>query len=130
MTADASAQQAPDPANTAPARAEQEGQKAFRVTAWSVAWMLLALVIWGWFAYLMLADYGPELEGRAMCRGPLVGPSSGDTRCSDPLRQWPALLGILALATIATVSAAATIVYAKVLSRLTRRDAPGVRLQD
>lgn len=49
---------------------------------------------------------------------------------SAPLRQWLTLLGILVLATIATVSAAATIVYAKVLFRLPRRAAPGVRPQD
>lgn len=48
----------------------------------------------------------------------------------DALRQWPALLGILALAVIVTVSAEATIVYAKVLSRLAHRDGPGVRPQD
>lgn len=41
------------------------------------------------------------------------------------MREWPALLGILALAVLATVIAAATMVYAKVLSRLDRRDAPG-----
>jgi hypothetical protein len=46
------------------------------------------------------------------------------------LRQWPALLGVLALAVIVTVSAAATIVYAKALPRLAHRDGPGARPQD
>ncbi|MFD7915162.1 hypothetical protein ACFV30_31315 [Streptomyces sp. NPDC059752] len=130
MTADVPAQQTPDPAHAAPAHAEKERQQANRVEAWSIAWMLLALAIWGWFAFLMLADYGPEFGDRALCRGPLVDPSSKDSLCRDALRQWPALLGILALAVIVTVSAAATIVYAKVLSRLAHRDGPGVRPQD
>ncbi|MCM9083079.1 hypothetical protein OG818_15405 [Streptomyces virginiae] len=130
MTADMPAQQTADAANVVPAHAEQEHQRARRVEAWSIVWVLLALAIWGWFAFLMLADYGPEFGGRALCRGPLVGPSSDDSLCRDPLRQWPALLGILALAVIVTVSAAATIVYAKVLSRLARRDGPSVQPQD
>ncbi|MFI5671216.1 hypothetical protein [Streptomyces sp. NPDC051704] len=130
MIADMPAQQTADAANAAPAHAEQERQRARRVEAWSIAWMLLALAIWGWFAFLMLADYGPEFGDRALCRGPLVGPSSEDSLCHDQLRQWPALLGILALAVIVTVSAAATIVYAKVLSRLAHRDGSGVRPQD
>ncbi|MFD6968734.1 hypothetical protein [Streptomyces sp. NPDC059979] len=92
--------------------------------------MLLSLVIWGWFAFLMLADYGPEFGDRAICRGPVVDLSSEDFECRDALRQWPALLGILALALMATVCAAATMVYAKVLSRLAHRDRPGVRPQD
>ncbi|MFE4254908.1 hypothetical protein ACFRU3_36585 [Streptomyces sp. NPDC056910] len=94
-----------------------------------IAWMLLALVVWGWIAFLMLADYGPEFGTRAMCRGPLAGPSSEAVLCRSELRQWPALLGILALAVIATIIAAATTVYAKVLSRLARRNGPGVRPQ-
>lgn len=85
-------------------------------------WMILALMIWAWFAFLVLADYGPEYGDRPMCRGPLVGPPSEDVVCRDSLRDWPALLGILALAAIATAVAAATMVYAKVLSRLARRD--------
>ncbi|GGT41027.1 hypothetical protein GCM10010207_46490 [Streptomyces atratus] len=80
-------QQAPDPANTAPAHAEQERQQAHRIEAWSIAWMLLALVIWGWFAFLLLADYGPEFGDGALCRGPLVGPPSEVSLCRDPLRQ-------------------------------------------
>ncbi|WP_432074083.1 hypothetical protein [Streptomyces wuyuanensis] len=130
MTGDAPARQTPDPAHAAPAHAEQERRQARRVGAWSVAWTLLTLVVWGWFAFLMLADYGPESGGRPMCRGPLVGPSSEDVLCRDPLREWPALLGILALAVMVSVSAAATTVYAKVLSHLARRDGPGLRPQD
>ncbi|MFJ3173813.1 hypothetical protein ACIPJK_23940 [Streptomyces roseus] len=79
----------------------------------------------GSFIFLMVADYGPEVssyEGtRAACRGPFVDPSPQDRVCrGDELRQWPALLGILALASLVTVTAAATMVYAKVLSRLSR----------
>ncbi|MDH2393380.1 hypothetical protein QCN29_32375 [Streptomyces sp. HNM0663] len=129
MTADARAPQTPDPATASPRHAEQERRRTRRIEVWSIAWGLLALVIWGWFAFLMLVDYGPEFGNGPMCRGPLVGPSSEDVLCRDPLRQWPALLGILALASIATVTAAATTVYAKVLSRLARRDEPGVRPQ-
>ncbi|WP_327259552.1 hypothetical protein [Streptomyces sp. NBC_01240] len=126
MTADAPARRPPDPVNAAPTQAEQERQQARRLGAWSIAWTLLTLVIWGWFAFLTLADYGPESGDRPMCRGLLVGPLSEDILCRDPLRQWPALLGILALAVMVTASAAATTVYAKVLSRLARRDWPGV----
>ncbi|MGW7436790.1 hypothetical protein [Streptomyces sp. NPDC054849] len=130
MAVDVPAQKAPEAGDAAPAHAEQEHRQARRIEVWSIVWMLLALVIWGWFAFLMLADYGPEFGDKAMCRGPLVGPSSEDSLCRDALRQWPALLGILALAVIVTVSAAATLVYAKVLSRLAHRDRPGVRPQD
>jgi hypothetical protein len=121
MTADAPAQQTPDPADAAPAHAERERRQAGRIEGWSIAWMLLALVIWALFAFLMLADYGPEYGDKALCRGPLTGPSSQDSRCRDQLHQWPALLGILAVAVMVTVTAAATMVYAKVLSRLAHR---------
>ncbi|MGW0642628.1 MULTISPECIES: hypothetical protein [Streptomyces] len=98
--------------------------------AWSIAWMLLALAAWAWFAFLMLSDYGPEFgSGGPMCRGPLVGPPSEDVLCRSELRQWPALVGILALATLAAVIAAATTVYARMLSRLARRDVPAARPQ-
>lgn len=126
MTADETAPPAPAPANAAP---EQARRDARRFDAWSIAWMFLALVVWGWFAFLMLADYGPEYGTRAMCPGPLAGPPSEDVLCRSELRQWPALLGILALAVLATVIAAATMVYAKILSRLARRDGPDARPQ-
>ncbi|QES51231.1 hypothetical protein DEJ50_28740 [Streptomyces venezuelae] len=99
-----------------------------------MVWMLLALAIWGWFVFLMLSDYGPEVSSyqgtQAVCRGPLIEPSPQDRVCrGDELRQWPALLGILALAFVATVAAAATMVYAKVLSRLAPNDGAGTRPQ-
>ncbi|NML53163.1 hypothetical protein HHL19_30360 [Streptomyces sp. R302] len=132
MTAEASAQQTPEPASEsepapAPASAvsaltERERRQASRVTTWSIAWLILALLLWGWFAFLMLADYGPMYGDRAKCRAPLVGPASGDVLCRDALREWPALLGILALAVIASVVGAATRVYAKVLGRLANGD--------
>ncbi|MEU3903988.1 hypothetical protein [Streptomyces goshikiensis] len=50
------------------------------------------------------------------------------SRC--PARQWPALLGVLALAAVVTVVAAATTVYAKVLSRLAHHEPPGARPRD
>ncbi|MEU2183518.1 hypothetical protein [Streptomyces thermolilacinus] len=85
-------------------------------------------MLWLCLALLMLVDYGPESYGnRPACRGPLVDPSPRDIRCEDPLRQWPALLGVLALTTVATVTAAATKVYAKVLFHLADRDETGER---
>ncbi len=126
MTADETTPPAPAPACAAPGQAQRDAR---RIDAWSIAWMFLALVIWGWFAFLMLADYGPESGSGAMCRGPLVGPPSESVLCRSELRQWPALLGILALAVMATVVAAATTVYARLLSRLARRDGPGARPQ-
>nr|WSX48657.1 hypothetical protein OG409_06670 [Streptomyces sp. NBC_00974] len=111
------------PAGTVPGHAGKTSRDARRIEGWSIAWMLLALVIWGWFAFLMLADYGPEMSSyqgsRSLCRGPLVEPWPQERVCrSDELRQWPSLLGILALAALATVTAAATTVYAKLLARL------------
>ncbi|MFG2335556.1 hypothetical protein [Streptomyces yangpuensis] len=129
MTADAQGPDTPDTATAVLARSEEQRQ-AGRVEGWSIAWMLLAMAVWGWFLFLMLADYGPEYGGRPECRGPLVGPLSEDRSCRDALREWPALLGILALAVIATVVAAATTVYAKVLTRLSGRERPGARPQD
>lgn len=126
MTADETTPPAPAPADAA---LEQAQRDARRFDAWSIAWMFLALAIWGWFAFLMLADYGPEFRSGAMCRSPLAGPPSEDVLCRSELRQWPALLGILALAVMATVIAAATMVYAKLLSRLARRDGPDARPQ-
>ncbi|MFI9255958.1 hypothetical protein [Streptomyces sp. NPDC053069] len=95
-----------------------------RVEKWSIGWTMLALAMWVWFAYLLLADHGPENSSydgtrRNACRGPLIDPSPTNGICAeDHLRQWPALLGVLALAVLPTVLAAATTVYAKVLSRL------------
>ncbi|MFC9425372.1 hypothetical protein [Streptomyces sp. NPDC056987] len=86
--------------------------------------MLLALVIWGVFAWLLIADYGPDYRGRPMCRGPLIELPSDSFRCRDAWREWPALLGVLALAVLATVVAAATTVYERLLSRLAGRNNP------
>ncbi|MFI5666192.1 hypothetical protein [Streptomyces sp. NPDC051704] len=111
------------PADTAPGGTGKTGRDARRIEGWSIAWMLLALAVWGWFVFLLLADYGPEVSSyqgsRSLCRGPFVDPSPQERVCrGDALRQWPSLLAILALAVVATVTAAATTVYAKVLARL------------
>ncbi len=134
MAADETAPDGSVTADTAPERAGRMGRDAHRIETWSIVWMLLAMAIWGGFTFLMFADYGPEMPSsqgsRALCRGPLVEPSPQDRICrSDELRQWPALLGILALAAVATATAAATMTYAKVLSRLARSEASGVRSQ-
>ncbi|NBE56333.1 hypothetical protein, partial [Streptomyces boluensis] len=67
----------------------------------AVVLMLLAAGVWGWFGYLMLADWGPDVSTststpESLCRGLLVEPSPGDNACHSELRQWPPLLGILA----------------------------------
>ncbi|MGW7357022.1 hypothetical protein ACWGI0_10345 [Streptomyces sp. NPDC054802] len=128
MTADETAPQVPAPADAARRQTEQAERDARRIGTWSGVWIFLALVVWGWFAFLMLDDYGPEF-GIKPCPGPLVSPPSEESLCRNELRQWPALLGILALAVLTTTIAAATTVYAKVLSRLARRDGPGVQPQ-
>ncbi|MFE2553470.1 hypothetical protein ACFXGI_33785 [Streptomyces sp. NPDC059355] len=122
MAADEAALEAV-PAGTAPGDTGKTGRDARRIEGWSIAWMLLALAVWGWFAFLMFADYGPEVPSyqgtRSLCRGPFFEPWPQERLCrSEELRQWPSLLGILALAAVATVTAAATTVYAKVLARL------------
>ncbi|MES9805134.1 hypothetical protein [Streptomyces cinereoruber] len=127
--AGASVASAPSPVPSSDAR-ERERRHAQRAEGWSIVWMLVALLVWGWFAFLMLADYGPEYDGRAVCRGPLVGPLPEGRRCEDAWRAWPALLGVLALATLTTVTAAATTVYARVLTRLAHRDRPSVPLSE
>ncbi|MFI2413537.1 hypothetical protein [Streptomyces sp. NPDC018947] len=94
---------------------------ADRAEKWSIAWILLALALWGCLAVLLLSSYGPEYDGVPRCEGPLVDPfQRADGVCDSELRQWPALLGVLALSTIASVVAAATTVYARLLSRLAR----------
>ncbi|MFE3737445.1 hypothetical protein [Streptomyces sp. NPDC059134] len=125
MTAEPPAPQAPDATTAEPARTERDRRRARRIEGWSIVWVLLALMIWLGFLFLMLADYGPEYSGRAMCRGPLVDLETDRYRCRDAWREWPALMGVLALASLTTVIAAATTVYAKVLTRLTPQDTPG-----
>ncbi|MFE0807082.1 hypothetical protein ACFW34_06305 [Streptomyces sp. NPDC058848] len=95
---------------------------ARRADKWSVAFVMLAAALWAYFAYVMLASYGPELhDGEPRCKGPLIEPfEQDDYYCHSELRQWPAQLGILALSTMASVVAAATTVYARVLARLAR----------
>ncbi|MET9774215.1 hypothetical protein ABZ023_08055 [Streptomyces sp. NPDC006367] len=90
---------------------------AGRADKWSIAWVLLALALWGCFAVLMLGSYGGD--GAPRCEGPLTDPfQQTGGACDSELRQWPALLGILALATLTTTVAATTTVYAKLLTRL------------
>ncbi|MYR40765.1 hypothetical protein [Streptomyces sp. SID5910] len=92
---------------------------AARADKWSIAWILLALALWGVFTILMLSSYGPEYDGEPRCEGPLLNPyENRDGTCASELREWPALLGILAVSTITTVVAAATTIYAKLLPRL------------
>lgn len=125
------------PADVAPEHPDKVARDARRVEKWSLVWTLLAMVIWGLFVFLMLSDHGPDVPSyqgqgtRALCQGPLVEPSPQARACrADELRQWPALLGVLALAAVATVMAAATTVYAKVLFRLAPGNSSGVRPRD
>ncbi|MEV0992392.1 hypothetical protein [Streptomyces sp. NPDC049949] len=134
MAADETPLEASDLAGTAAEGAEKRARDARRIEGWSIVWMLLAMLIWGCFIFLIVADYGPEVSSykgtRAACQSPLGDPWPQDRACrSDELRQWPALMGILALASVATVTAAATMVYAKVLARLAHSDGSGVRPQ-
>ncbi|GAA4004504.1 hypothetical protein GCM10022384_58830 [Streptomyces marokkonensis] len=115
---------------TAREAAESEASRALRdagrVDKWSVVWILLALALWMYFAFLMLSSYGPEsYDGVPRCEGPLIDPARRDgSLCDSELRQWPALLGILALSAIATVVAAATTVHARLLGRLAKLSGP------
>ncbi|WP_415950245.1 hypothetical protein [Streptomyces sp. KLOTTS4A1] len=120
---EASAPEASGPeASRAGERAEMV-RKADRLGVWSTAWLILSLLLWAWFTVLMVGDYG-ALRGygdyRAECRGPLVELArAGSTCAEDSWHQWPAALGMLALAVLSTILAAATIVYGKVLTRIT-----------
>ncbi|GGX66492.1 hypothetical protein GCM10010510_08360 [Streptomyces anandii JCM 4720] len=106
---------------------EVRHKEVARIDKWSIAWLLLTLALWGLLAFLLLASYGPEVEAypgvkEGMCKGPLLARFPRPDDClGDQWRQWPALLGVTALAVISTVVAAATTVYAKVLSRLTHQ---------
>ncbi|MGW1322068.1 hypothetical protein ACWD64_06050 [Streptomyces antibioticus] len=91
-----------------------DASAASRMDKWSVAWTFLALALWGLFSFLLLADHGPD----ALCRGPLVDPNPSEQCRDEALRQWPALLSILSVTLLATITAAATTVYAKLLNRL------------
>jgi hypothetical protein len=110
----------------APADEKREHDKtlrdADRMDKWSIAWTLIALLMWGVFAMLMLASDSPDAsaDGRG-CQGPLIAALQGEgAACDDGMRQWPVLLGVLALTLIPTLVAAATTVYARLLDRLAR----------
>ncbi|SMF16131.1 hypothetical protein [Streptomyces sp. Amel2xC10] len=115
--------------------ADKARDDASRMDKWSVAWTFLALALWGLFCFLMLADHGPETSSYSgtgtLCRGPLLDPDPSHEICrEDDLRQWPALLGILALALLMTITAAATTVYAKLLNRLARAEGQAEPVED
>ncbi|MGW2895967.1 hypothetical protein ACWDAO_15430 [Streptomyces sp. NPDC001212] len=85
---------------------------------------MVALAMWGALMVLMVSSYGaaaslwgstsdPRREGP-----PLAPFQRNSSVCHSELRQWPALLGSLALAVVPTIVAAAVTVYAKPLSRL------------
>lgn len=114
-------------AGTSSLEARQALLDAGRADKWSIALILLALALWICFAILMLSSYGPETyEGEARCEGPLIAPfqQRSVSVCDSELREWPALLGILAVSSVATVVAAATTVYAKLLARLAKVSDP------
>ncbi|WP_432247916.1 hypothetical protein ACRAR1_08730 [Streptomyces sanyensis] len=114
--------QAPGTAASAPAHTVQDPREARRVGRRALLWSAVAVAAWVWFAYLMVTDYASP-SGGDMCRGPLIDPAYTEyERCRDSLRQWPALLGVLALAVVTSTVAAATLVYSRVLYRLARRD--------
>ncbi|MEV5988724.1 hypothetical protein AB0L85_27585 [Streptomyces sp. NPDC052051] len=106
-------------------------QAADRMDNWSKGWITLAVLAWAWFAYLMFASYGPEVgswssTAQQLCQGPLVDPFPQNEECrAYELHQWPALVGVLALTTVVTVIAAATTVYAQLLTRLSEAPGPG-----
>ncbi|MCN9241406.1 hypothetical protein NGF19_11505 [Streptomyces sp. RY43-2] len=99
-------------------------QSADRMDNWSKAWIMLAMLAWAWFAYLMLASYGPEVSSwsstaQQLCDAPLSNPFPQSDKCRTyELHQWPAIIGVLALTTLLTVLAAATTVYTQLLTRL------------
>jgi hypothetical protein len=86
---------------------EQFRRDAQRIEKWSVGWIILALAMWVWFGYRLLTD---DDQG--------FGRHSEDGRT---------LVGILALAVVPTITAAATTVYAQVLFRLARQAMPAAR---
>ncbi|MGX1128038.1 heme/copper-type cytochrome/quinol oxidase subunit 2 [Streptomyces glaucescens] len=80
---------------------EQFRRDGHRVEKWSIGWMVLSLALWVWLGYRLLMDNDQEF-GRH--------PDDSHT-----------LVGILALAVIPTIIAAATAVYSRVLFRLARQ---------
>ncbi|MEV6838641.1 hypothetical protein AB0N17_29705 [Streptomyces sp. NPDC051133] len=96
-------------------RDEQCLRDADRLEKWSLAWALVTMGMWGWFLYLLLIGYE---AGGVECRAPLFHPAQDYSPCDSGMRQWPVLLGVLALAVVPTVIAAATMLYAKILYRI------------
>ncbi|MEU9985469.1 hypothetical protein AB0E10_01450 [Streptomyces sp. NPDC048045] len=94
---------------------EQCLRDADRIEKWSIAWTLAAIGMWCWFLYLLLFGYE---AGGVECRGPMFHAAQDYSPCDSDMRQWPVLLGVLALAVIPTVIAATTMLYAKLLYRI------------
>ncbi|MFJ3140260.1 hypothetical protein ACIPK5_30765 [Streptomyces sp. NPDC086843] len=80
---------------------DQFRRDGHRIEKWSVGWMLLSLAMWAWFGYRWLTN---DDQG--------FGRQGEDSH---------ALVGILALAVVPTIIAAATTAYAQVMFRLARQ---------
>ncbi|MEU6216774.1 hypothetical protein ABZ845_04530 [Streptomyces sp. NPDC047022] len=102
-------------------RCRRDGE---RIDNWSTVWTVLAIALWITFIVLLLTSYGPEIDSYSgardnMCKGPLFASPRPSEEClSYQWHQWPALLGVSALAVLLTITAAATAVYAKILTRM------------
>ncbi|WP_250404697.1 hypothetical protein [Streptomyces cellostaticus] len=96
-------------------RGEQILRDVDRIEKWSIVWTLAAIGMWCWFLCLMLIGYE---AGGVECRAPLFHAEQDYSPCDSGMRQWPVLLGVLALAVIPTVIAAITTLYAKLLCRI------------
>ncbi|MBP2049277.1 hypothetical protein J2Z21_002208 [Streptomyces griseochromogenes] len=83
---------------------------------WSMVWVLVAICMWVWFLFLLLFEY--KAGGGIKCKAPLFRDAEGYGACNSGMRQWPALLGVLALAVIPTVLAATTTLYSRLLYRM------------
>ncbi|MES4887187.1 hypothetical protein [Streptomyces sp. NPDC096012] len=96
-------------------RDEKSLRDADRIEKWSIFWMLAAIGMWVWFLYLLFFGYE---AGGVKCRAPMFHADQDYGPCDSGMRQWPVLLGVLALAMIPTVIAAITSLYAKLLYRI------------
>ncbi|MFC7263481.1 MULTISPECIES: hypothetical protein [Streptomyces] len=99
-------------------RVEQYQRDAERIEKWSIFWVLVAIAMWVWFLYLLLVPH--ESPSGARCHAPLFDLAEQTGGCYAEMRQWPALLGILALAVVPSIVGAATTLYAKILFRTVR----------
>ncbi|WP_330302317.1 MULTISPECIES: hypothetical protein [unclassified Streptomyces] len=99
-------------------RVEQYQRDAERIEKWSIFWVLVAIAMWVWFLYLLLVPH--ESPSGARCHAPLFDLAGQTGGCYAEMRQWPALLGILALAVVPSIVGAATTLYAKILFRTVR----------